>query len=288
LLVVAWPWGGSTAAADAARERDWRKVINQCISKVENSDAVFYRRRERTTGKQLARQMREYLNVVLRVKSVPDPFGRNAGIVLAMITTHEGIAFDGITGPPEPCEVEVGGKRMKVYDWLKKELGLEQLPGEEPGHEVLETLYEVEIAPELLARWDRYIDKCIEVVRRAKDVTFLLKEQVWSPADVAAMMESNRTDAIRELKRPELKERGDKERYNVGWVLVSLTSVAQPKRECFSDEAHYSEAVRLWATRLDSVIESDGTIKPLTMWVESKAEEPPRMPKLKKKGKKNG
>ncbi|MEI6568561.1 MAG: hypothetical protein WCR20_17910, partial [Verrucomicrobiota bacterium] len=122
---------------------------------MENSDAAFYRRGERVTGKELARQMREYLKVVLRVKSVPDPFGRNAGITLAMITTHEGIAMDGLTGPPQPCEVEVGGRRMKVYDWLKQEFGVNNVPGEEEGHEVFVTLYETELKPELLAQWER-------------------------------------------------------------------------------------------------------------------------------------
>ena len=269
----------SVATPVKAQNRDWKNFIDECISRVEKSDAVFYRRGERVSGKEVAQQMREYLKVVLRVKSVPDPFGRNTGILLAMISTHEGIARDGITGRPEPIEVEIDGKRMKLFDWLKREFGIESLPGEEEGHEVLETLYEAVVTPELLGQWERYIDKCIEVVRGAKDVTFSLKEQVWSPADVAAMMEGNRADAIRELKSPSIKDRDDKRRFDAGWILVSLTRVPQPKRESFSDQAQYNRAL----TGLSLVKEGNGSQKSFSLWLESKAGEPPPMPKLKKK-----
>jgi len=184
-VFMACSWGdeslgstGSVGTPVKVQKRDWKKFTYECISRVEQSDAVFYRRGERVTGKELARQMREYLKVVLRVKSVPDPFGRNAGILLAIITTHEGIAMDGLTDSPQPCEVEVGGRRMKVYDWLKQQLGVDNLPGEEEGHEVLETLYDAEITPELLARWERYIEDCIQVVRGAKGITFSLRGEV--------------------------------------------------------------------------------------------------------------
>jgi len=275
------PLGDNSSVATSVKvqNRDWKKFMDECISRVEKSEAVFYRRGERVSGKEVAQQMREYLKVVLRVKSVPDPFGRNTGILLAMITTHEGIARDGITGRPEPIEVEIEGKRMKLYAWLKRESGIESLPGEEEGHEVLETLYEAVVTPELLEQWERYIDKCIEVVRGAKDVTFLLKEQVWSPADVAAMMEGNRADAIRELKSPDIKDRDNKRRYDAGWILVSLTTVPQPKRESFSDQAQYNRAL----TGLSLVKERNGSQKLFPRWLEFKAGDPPRMPKLKRK-----
>jgi hypothetical protein len=262
-----------------AQNRDWKKFINECISKVEKSEAVFYRRGERVSGKEVAQEMRQYLSHILRTGIIPDPYGRNAGILLAAITTHEGIYMDGLTGKPEPILIEIEGKRIKLYDWLKQEFGVAALPGEEPGHQVFEMLYETELDSALLAQWERYIDKCIEVVRGAKDVTFLLKEQVWSPVDVVAMMESNRADAIRELKSPDIKDRDDRRRYNAGWILVRLTRVPEPKRESFSDQTQYSIAL----TGLSLVKERNGTQELFPRWVESKAGEPPPMPKLKQR-----
>lgn len=293
LLLLGFParsLGGANSGGAASnippielKKQNWKQFIDKCVTKVENSDAAFYRRGERVTGKELARQMREYLKVVLRVKSVPDPFGRNAGITLAMITTHEGIAMDGLTGPPQPCEVEVGGRRMKVYDWLKQEFGVNNVPGEEEGHEVFVTLYETELKPELLAQWERYIDDCIKVVREANGVTFSVRGTIWVPTDVALMMENNRSKAIRELTSPEIEDRTDKERYRPGWVLVELTSDPLPKRESFPDQAQFLKAMEMSATRSNEVIGNDGRRSLLTMWVKSKAGEPPPMPKLKKR-----
>lgn len=274
--------GGPKRAVEL-QQRNWRVFIDECVSRVEKSEAVFYRRGEQVTGRELARQMRAYLETVLRAKSVPDPFGRNAGILLAMITTHEGIAMDGLTGPPQPCEVEVGGRRMKVYDWLKQEFGVNNLPGEQEGHEVFETLYETELKPELLAQWERYIDRCIEVVRGAKGSTFSIAGKAWPPAEVAAMMEGNRSNVVRELKSPAIRNRDDKERYSAGRVLVMLTSMPVPRRESFPDQAQYTKAVDAWATQLSSVTDSDGRRHLLTGWVESKAGRPPPVPKLKKR-----
>src|SRR5512137_2231133 len=58
--------GDSRQGASDQPQIHWKQFIDECISKVENSDSAFYRRGERVTGKELARQMREYLKVVLR------------------------------------------------------------------------------------------------------------------------------------------------------------------------------------------------------------------------------
>lgn len=275
--------GGSNGAPGTVQKRDWEKFTYEWISKVEKSEAVFYRRGERVSGKEVAQEMRQYLDHILRSKTVPDPFGRNAGIVLAMITTHEGIYRDGLTGSPEPFAIEVGGKRVKVYDWLKQELGADNLPGEEEGHDALKTLYVTELKPELLVQWERYIDKCIAVVKEAKGSTFSLAGKVWSPNEVAAMMEGNRSNAMRELKSPEIKDRDGKERYNAGKVVVALTSVPVPRRESFADQAEYGKAVDVWATKLSSVKDVGGGQELLASWVEHQAGGPPPMPKLKKR-----
>ena len=278
------PVGSNTSVAPSAKmqNQEWKRFIDDCISKVDESDAVFYRRGEQVSGRQVAQQMRQYLRHILRTKIIPDPFGRNAGVVLAAITTHEGIYMDGLTGKPEPILIEVGGKRVKVYDWLKRELGVATLPGEEPGHDVfVATQYETDITPDLLAQWEQYIDKSIQAVRAAKDVSFLIKEQVWSADAVAAMMQANRSNAIRLLKYPEL--RGDEEkRYSAAWVFVELTRVPAPTRASFTDQAQYNKAVELSIMGLNLVRERGGT-QTLTSWIESKTGEPPRMPKLKRK-----
>lgn len=285
-----YSWGGENVGTNSSiatpvkpQKLDWEKFINECISKVEKSKAVFYRRGERVSGKEVAQQMRQYLRHILRNKTVPDPFGRNVGIVLAIITTHEGIYRDGLTGSPEPIAIEVGEKRVKVYDWLKQELGVNSLPGEEEGHEALETLYKTELTPELLAQWERYIDNCIKVVRGASGVTFSIRGKVWVPTDVVAMMENNRSNAIRELTSPEIKDRTDKKRYRPAWVLIRLTSNPQPRRESFPDQEKFNKAMEMWATGDNEVIGSDGRRNLLSIWLESKAGEPPPMPKLKKR-----
>jgi hypothetical protein len=284
-------WGGENAESNGsvatpvkAQNRDWKKFTDECISRVEKSETVFYRRGERESGKEVAQQMREYLRHILRTKIIPDPFGRNAGVVLAAITTHEGIYMDGLTGKPEPILIEIGRERIKLYDWLKQEFGVATLPGEDPGHDVfVATQYETDITSDLLAQWGRYIDKCIEVVRGAKDVTFSLKEQIWSADAVATMMEANRSNAIRHLTAPDIKDNYDVKRYRAGEVLLELTSVPLPKRESFTDQAQYNKAVELWATRDNLVKEPNGGQKFLDDWVEGKAGEPPPMPKLKKR-----
>ena len=278
------PAGSNTSVATSVKTQnpDWKRFMDDCISRVDESDAVFYRRGEQLNGRQVARQMRQYLRHILHTKIIPDPFGRNAGVVLAAITTHEGIYMDGLTGAAEPILIEVGGNRVKVYDWLKREFGVATLPGDEPGHDVfVATQYETDITPDLLAQWEQYIGKCIQAVREAKDVTFSIKEQVWSAADVAAMVEANRTNAIRLLKYPEL--RGDeKKRYSAAWVFVELTRAPAPTRESFADQAQYNKAVELSITGLNLVRERGGN-QTLTSWMKSKAGEPPRMPKLKMK-----
>ncbi|MEI6568559.1 MAG: hypothetical protein WCR20_17900 [Verrucomicrobiota bacterium] len=293
LLLLGFParsLGGANSGGAASniphielKKQNWKQFIDKCVTKVENSDAAFYRRGERVTGKELARQMREYLKVVLRVKSVPDPFGRNAGITLAMITTHEGIAMDGLTGPPQPCEVEVGGRRMKVYDWLKQEFGVNNVPGEEEGHEVFVTLYETELKPELLAQWERYIGNYIAVVKEAKGITFSLAGKVCSPNEVAAMMEGNRSNAMRELTSPEIKNRDGKERYTASKVVVALTSRPVPRRESFADQAEYIKEVDAWVPISSLVKHVGGGQELLESWVEHQVGDPPSMPKLKKR-----
>jgi hypothetical protein len=136
----------------------------------------------------------------------------------------------------------------------------------------------------LLAQWERYIDKHIEVVREAKGVTFVIKEQVWSPADVVALIESNRPNAIRELKFPEIRDRDQKKRYDAIWINVKLFSLPVPRRESFPDQAQFSKATELWALGRNWVIETNGYRFPsVGEWVKLKAGEPPPMPKLKKK-----
>jgi hypothetical protein len=291
-LILLWgcaaddPAGSNPSVATSVKtqDRDWKRFIDDCISKVDKSKAVFYRRGEQVNGSQVAQQMRQYLRHILRTKVIPDPYGRNAGVTLAIITTYEGIYFGGLTGEPEPILIEVGGRRMKVYDWLKMEFGVVTLPGEEPGHEVhVATQCETDITPELLAQWEQYIDKCIQAVREAKDVTFLIKEQIWSADEVAVMLEANRSNAIRFLKYPKLKDNYDKKSYRAGSVTIELTQVPLPERDSFANEAQYSKALELWATSDNIVKEPDGSLAFLSTWMRSKAGEPPRMPKLKGK-----
>ena len=278
------PVGSNTSVATSVRPQnpDWERLVDDCISRVNESDAVFYRRGDQLNGSQVAREMRQYLRHILRAKNIPDPFGRNAGVTLAAITTHEGIYMDGLTGTPEPILIEVGGRRVKLYDWLKREFGVATLPGEEPGHEVFETTrYETDITLELLAQWEQYIDKCIQAVREAKAVTFSIKEEVWAAAEVATMLENNRANTIRMLKSPELRDHEEK-RYSTAWVFVELTRVPAPTRAFFTDQAQYNKAVELWIMGLNLVRERGGT-QTLTGWIESKVGEPPLMPKLRKK-----
>lgn len=272
-----------------ARKVDWQKVFYQCISKVEQSDATFYRRGERLTGKQLARQMREYLNIVLKAKSVPDPFGRNVGILLSMITTNEGIARDGLTGTAVPFEVELGGKRMKVYDWLKQELGLERLPGEERGHEALVQLYDAVLHPDLLREWEEYLAKCIEVTKRAGDCKFYLAGKYFSAAEAASIFASNQVRALQRLKEPDIKHPDEKDLYNYRTVLLALTRLPLPQPESFPDRTEYVEELNRWIrTSWKNQVEHGGTQEELIDWLLHKAGEPPPMPKLKKKGKGSG
>jgi hypothetical protein len=276
--------GSSNGVRGSVKEqgRDWKKFIEECISKVEKSDAVFYRRGERVTGKEVAQQMRQYLRHLVRNKIIPDPFGWNAGVVLAVITTHEGIARDGLTGPPEPMEIEVGGRRMKLYDWLKREFGIEMLPGDEPGHEVEPYLYETDITPELLAQWERYIDKCIETVREAKDVTFMLGERVFPPAELAAIMEGNRSNALRRLRIPEITE-SMKDDYDDIWILLPLFHVPLPKPESFADKKEYEKEMFFLGTHPLEVKKQNGKRDYVVSWLKERCGKPPPVPTLKKK-----
>lgn len=261
---------------------EWQKVINDCISAVERSEAVFYRRGQRVTGKQLASEMRRNLEIVLRQKSVPDPFGRNAGILLWVITTHEGYAMDGITGPPMPYEVEINGQRMKLYDWVKRELRLVKLPGEEGGHEILLSLYEPVVPEELLKRWNDYLERCIEVTRKAQECRFYLKGKYLSPTEAAGVFASNRQEAIEKLINPTITHPDDVELYTAKAVLSVLVRRPVPRAEEFSDRSQFSREVEVW-TFEGSSVECNGYKEDLIQWLIRKVGVPPPMPKLKQK-----
>lgn len=286
--------GGRDVSADSltvnkATANDWQKVIHECISKVEQSDAVFYRRGHRVTGKELAREMRENLRIVLRHKSVPDPFGRNAGILLTVITTHEGYAMDGITGPPMPYEVDVNGQRMKLYDWLKQGLGLERLPGEEEGHKVLLPLYEPVVSEELLKQWEDYLDRCIQVTKEAQGCRFYVGGQWLSADQAAAVFASNRADALHGLKQPDFTHPEQKDLYTARSILVDLTSVRLKRPEEYPSRTEYvQEAHRLFREGWKTKVEHNGIQEELIDWLLREVGEPPPMPRLEKKGKGSG
>lgn len=281
---------GSAAPVDKAPAEGWEKVIYQCIATVQQSDAVFYRRGKQVSGRELAREMRNNLRIVLRHKSIPEPFGRNAGVLLVVITTHEGYAMDGITGPPAAYEVAVGGRRMKVYDWLKAELGLKELPGEEEGHQILVPLYEPVLTDELLKQWEGYIDRCIEVAGQAEDCRFYLGGKWLSASEAAELLSSNRAAALKRLLEPEIKHPEEKEWYTSTSVLSALTFVWLLKRpEEYPDRAEYVRAVdRMHREVGKKWVDCNGVRKDMILWLEQKAGEPPPMPKLKKKGKGSG
>ncbi|NGO38923.1 hypothetical protein G4L39_05870 [Limisphaera ngatamarikiensis] len=276
---------GSSSGAGGGGERVWEKVIYECIAKVEKTEAVFYRRGERVTGKEIARQMRDYLRFIQRKRTIPEPFGRNAGITLAVITTHEGIARDGLTGPPEPFEIEVNGHRMKVYDWLKQELGLGTLPGEEEGHEVLLPLYEAVVTPELLKRWEEYLDRCIEATARAEGATFHWGDFVFSAKEAAGLFASNKVEALRWLKAPNIKHPEERDRYRVDILLLQLTSLPLPRPESYRDQVEYTREVNRWFRAWKKFVEENGRQEDMIDWLLRKAGEPPPMPTLRKKGK---
>lgn len=261
---------------------EWQKVINDCISAVERSEAVFYRRGQRVTGKQLASEMRRNLEIILQHKSIPDPFGRNTGVLLCVITTHEGYAMDGITGPPTPYEVEVNGERMKLYDWLKRELGLGRLPGEEEGHEILLPLYEAVVPEELLKRWDDYLERCIEVTRGARECRFYLNGKYFSPTEAAGVFASNRQDTIQKLINPKITHPDDVELYTPEMVLRVLVTRPVPRAEEFSDPRQLSKEVEVWAFE-SSRVDCNGYKEDLIKWLIRKVGSPPPMPTLKQK-----
>jgi len=274
-------------AEKEAETGEWEKVIYECISKVETSDAVFYRRGKPVSGKAVAQEMRKSLGIILRVKSLPDPFGRNAGILLAAITTYEGYAMDGITGPPTPFEVAVNGKRMRLYDWLKRELGLGMLPGEEEGHEIFLPLYDAVVTPELLRQWEEYLDKCIAVTEQARDCRFYLRGKYYSSAEASRIFASNRADALEYLKNPDIKYPEDKDFYESRSVLRRLTRRPMPSKEDYADLSQYSREMRRW-TFEESYVEHNSTKEDVIDWLKRNAGEPPPMPKLVKRGKGGG
>jgi hypothetical protein len=260
---------------------DWKKVIAECISRVEQSDAVFYQRGERTTGKAVAQHMRENLRLILQYRSVPDPFGRNAGILLGMITTHEGYARHGITGRPEPFQVQVGDRRMLLYDWLKQELQLASLPGEEEGHEPLLQLYDAVLPSELLERWETYLDKCVEVTRRARGCKFHLGHKVFTSEEAAAVFDTNRVQALNQLREPNIKHPDEKDLYSVGSILLALARLPLPNPDDFSERSEYVEELdrhirRSWR----KFVEHNGARENVIDWLLREAGEPPPMPKL--------
>jgi len=278
---------GVSPAEKEAETGEWEKVIYECISKVETSDAVFYRRGKPVSGKAVAQEMRKSMRIILRVKSLPDPFGRNAGILLAAITTYEGYAMDGITGPPTPFEVAVNGKRMRLYDWLKQELGLGMLPGEEEGHEIFLPLYDAVATPELLRQWEEYLDKCIAVTEQARDCRFYLRGKYYSSGEASKIFASNRVRAVEELKNPNIKHPDQKDLYNSRSVLFDLTYRPPPGPEEYADRSQYSREMRRW-TFEKSYVEHNSTKEDVIDWLKRNAGEPPPMPKLEKRGKGGG
>jgi hypothetical protein len=276
-------------AEKEAETGEWEKVIYECISKVETSDAVFYRRGKPVSGKAVAQEMRKSMRIILRVKSLPDPFGRNAGILLAAITTYEGYAMDGITGPPTPFEVAVNGKRMRLYDWLKQELGLGMLPGEEEGHEIFLPLYDAVVTPELLKRWEEYLGKCIAVTEQATNCWFRLNGKYFTAIEAAQIFKSNMARALEWLKYPQdITHPDEKDFYRAFGVLIKLTLRPPPKREEFSDPKEYSRESHLWATSHFNWVECNGVKVDVIDWLKRNAGEPPPMPKLEKRGKGGG
>jgi len=274
---------GDVAAATEVRPLNWKKVIYECIEKIEKSDAVFYVCRRRATGREVAEHMRNNMKVILREKSIPEPFGRNAGIFLAMITRYEGYAMDGVTGPPDPFELEVKGQRLTVYEWLKQELGLKTLPGEEEGHQILLPLYEAVVTPEVLRQWEEYLDKCIDVTKRAENCAFCLSGKYYTVVEAARIFSSNREDALKYLKYPDIKHRDDRELYTASTVLVRLILRPQPTREEFSDPKEFSRELTLWATGSPSYVECNSVKVDVIDWLIRNAGKPPQMPKLKKR-----
>jgi len=273
-------------AEKEAETGEWKKVIYECISKVETSDAVFYVRGRRATGKEIAHQMRKNLMIVLKVKSLPDPFGRNAGILLAVITRYEGYTMDGITGPPDPFEVEVDGRRMTVYEWLKQELKLGVLPGEEEGHQILLPLYDAVVTPELLKRWEEYLGKCIAVTEQATNCRFRLNGKYFTAIRAAQIFKSNMARALEWLKYPQdITHPDEKDFYRAFGVLIKLTLRPPPKREEFSDPKEYSRESHLWATSGEDLVECNGVKVDLIDWLIRNAGEPPPMPELRKRKK---
>jgi len=267
--------------------RDWEKVIYECISKVESSAGAFYVRGRQVTGQDVARQLRKNLNVILRVKSLPDPFGQNAGILLAVMTTYEGYPMDGITGRPEPFELEVQGRRMTVYAWLKQELKLGVLPGEEEGHQILLPLYDALATPELLRQWEEYLDKCIAVTEQARDCRFYLRGKYYSSGEASKIFASNRVRAIEELTIPDIKHPDLKDLYNSRSVLFDLTYRPPPGPEEHADRSQYSRELRRWTSE-KSYVEYNSTKEDVIDWLGRNVGEPPPMPKLKKKSKESG
>jgi hypothetical protein len=275
--------GGAVAAATEGRPGNWKKVIYECISKVEKSDAVFYVRGRPATGREVAEHMRKNMKVILRMKSIPEPFGWNAGILLAAITRYEGYAMDGVTGPADPFEVEVQGRRVTVYEWLKEELGLGVLPGEEEGHEILPPLYEAVVTGELLEQWEEYLDKCIKVTEAAGNCRFWLRGKWFTSAEAAQILRSNRERALRYLKYPDITSRDDRDLYDSTAVLIRLTNRAPPKREEFKDQQEFLREVELWVHSRDNYVECKGVNVDFLRWLIRNAGEPPPMPKLRRR-----
>ncbi len=271
--------GGNGLEGGHMQQHDWEKFVYQCISTVEKSDAVFYRRGQPVSGRELAKQMRRYLDAIVRDQTVHDPFGQNVATVLVLITTHEGIWRDGLTDKPEACEVQVGDRRIPVYLWLKQELGVPVLPGE-GGYVRAQGYYEAEITPEIVAKWNQYITECIRAVRQAEGYRFDMKGKVCSPDEAAAILEANRAAALDRLHPPldlTPKEQELLGLYSPDAVIHELITRPMPT----NNPAEWTE----WGRHFTWVIDPTGERRLLALWLEDKVGEPPPMPKLKKKGK---
>lgn len=255
-----------------SQAQDWKKVINDCIAKVKNSDATFYQREKKATGTDVAKQMKKDLQQILKNELVPQPFSRNAGITLGMICMFEGIYREGLTDSPAPYLIEVGGNRVKVYDWLKTELQIKMLPGEEEGHDIVGKQYIAEIKPDLLVQWSKYFDRCIQVVRESKDVVFIINGKERPATNFALIMEQNKTNALNSIINNELDYSDNPEsRIMIELTYVPISSIDQS-----------ASNFNLGRASIQQVLETNNTKKHLIAWIESKAGNQPPIPKWKK------
>lgn len=269
-------------------ENNWEPVLYKCISLVQKSDLTFYKRGKKTDGKDISREMEKNLKMILRFKSLPEPFGRNFAILLAMVTTYGGYSMDGITGPRTPFEVEVNGQRIRVYDWLKKELNLNKLPGEEEGHEILISLYDAVVTPDLLRKWEEYFDRCIDVTRRSKDCKFYLGGKYMTAEEAANIFLGNKEYALKVLINPDIKHPDEVELYDSHKIIGTLVHVRIKDRSEYKNDYEYQKELdRIIKEGWKARVECNDYKEHIIDWIIKNAGAPPPMPKLIKKSKRN-